>query len=258
MVSLKISNVDFQYPASSEKIMNGIEWFTKSPNLVGLLGINGSGKSTFLKIISGILFPTKGKVFMDDHPIKGVKSTKKVVAFIPENAKLFLIGPTPRKDLLRIIKDPTIVDKLIKEANLDHIADNKLYHLSEGERRLFAIFNAFHLPSSIILLDEPTIGLDQKGRELLFKLFDKAKQSNKIVIVSTNDNRVYSHLEELIVLHNGNITLQGPPRTILYQLEEKTGIVPNQIVRLISKLETGIKRSLPHCLDIKEFNNQEW
>ncbi|MHA2227302.1 MAG: ABC transporter ATP-binding protein [Candidatus Hodarchaeales archaeon] len=254
MVTVSFENLCFHYPTVSEFILKSLNWGKNDPGSIGLLGTNGCGKTTLLKLLAGILVPNSGKILINKKPIKSVKNTQNIVTFVPENAKLFLIGPTPREDLNRIINEKEIVNRLLLDYSFSNIADKKLYHLSEGQRRLIALFNAFQLPSSIILLDEPTIGLDSQGRTLLFELIEYAKHQDKIVFVSTNDSRVFPKLDELVVIQNGSIHLTGPPRKLLYELENKTEIIPNQIPRLISSIEKLLKQKLPHYITSKELN----
>ena len=72
---------------------------------VGLMGINGSGKSTLLKLILGIIKTKKGDVFVNNSKVKRIRVGKKQSVFVPENAKLFLVGPTPLRDLERLTKN---------------------------------------------------------------------------------------------------------------------------------------------------------
>ena len=253
MNSIQLENLWFQYPDMKNFILKSFSWEKDRSGTIGLLGINGCGKTTLLKIIAGILVPSKGSILIDNKKISK-KILKEKVVFVPENARLFLVGPTPWKDLYRIIKRRKRVEKLIDEYKFRNLADKKLYHLSEGQRRLIAIFNAFQVPSQFILLDEPTIGLDSSGRQLLFHLLDKAKEQGKIIFVSSNDSRIFPQMDELIVIQHRTLFLNGSPKQVLFELEKNTELIPNQIIRLITSMEEKLGRELPHFLSTKEFN----
>ena len=173
MVEVTVEDVWFKYPGAKDFVLQSFNWTSKKPRAIGLLGVNGCGKTTLMKLLAGILKPTHGEIRINGKLIKNVNSTKNIVGFVPENAKLFLVGPTIRKDLLRIIKDDNLVDSLLDEFKFAPLANKKLYHLSEGQRRLFAIFSSFYLPREILFFDEPTIGLDTRGRELFSHLIQK-------------------------------------------------------------------------------------
>ena len=98
------------------------------------------------------------------------------------------------------------------------------------------------------------MGLDSRGRRLLFHLLEKAKELEKIVFVSTNDSRIFSQMDELIVIRHGTLFTNGPPKEVLFELERNTELIPNQIIRLITALEDELKKNLPHLLTTEEFN----
>jgi ABC-type multidrug transport system ATPase subunit len=253
MNSIRFENLWFQYPDMKNYILKSFYWEKDKSGTIGLLGINGSGKTTLLKLIAGIITPSKGSILIDNKKITK-KMLKEKVVFVPENARLFLVGPTPRKDLYRIIKEHIKVENLINQFNFRNLADKKLYHLSEGQRRLIAIFHAFQVPSQIILLDEPTIGLDSSGRQLLFHLLEEAKEEGKIIFVSSNDSRIFPQMDELMVIRHGTLFLNGPPKEVLFELERNTELIPNQIIRLIASIEEKLGEKIPHFLSPEEFN----
>lgn len=253
MLSIHLENIWFRYPYTENYVIKSFSWKKDTPGTIGLLGTNGSGKTTILKIIAGILSPTNGNIVIEHKHTKKVKLKDEVV-FVPENARLFLVGPTPRKDLNRILKEDSQVNELLERYGFNPLAEKKLYHLSEGQRRIIALFIAFQVPSRIILLDEPTVGLDSKGRQLLFHLLEKAKKEGKMTFISTNDSRVFPQMDELVVIRNGSLYANGSPIEILFELEKNTDLIPNQIVRLITAIETKIGKELPHILTTEELN----
>ncbi|MHA1448574.1 MAG: energy-coupling factor ABC transporter ATP-binding protein [Candidatus Hodarchaeales archaeon] len=236
-------------------VFESLSWERDKPGLIGLLGTNGSGKSSFLRLISGLIKPSIGTITIDGVQIKGTKKTRSVCAYVPENARLFLIGPTPKKDLVRSCNDETFAESVLKKHGISHLADKKLYHLSEGQRRLIAIISAFHSRKKIILLDEPTVGLDSKGRKTLVSLSKSAIKKGHSVIISTNDPRLFPHFDEILVLHDKKICLSGSPADVLYDLENQTGLFPNQTVRLTILLEKRLQSKLLHYTDVVEFNS---
>ncbi|MHA1219959.1 MAG: ATP-binding cassette domain-containing protein, partial [Candidatus Heimdallarchaeaceae archaeon] len=252
--AISLNHVNFRYNNKKDWILKDINLQFKKGESIGLMGINGCGKSTLMKVILGVEKVKEGEVWHKGRRIKNVRKGKKDSIYVPENAKLFLIGPTPVKDLERQLRNEEEVMEIYSKFKMQKLMKRKLYHLSEGERRLFALINSFHFQEDFILLDEPTIALDKKGRTILLELIKTAKNKGNTVILASNDPRIVTSLDRLIVIEKGNICLDGPPREVLYNLEPHTNLIPNQTVRFIQKLEKETGLSLPRILNPKEFN----
>ncbi len=260
--SLIIENLEYQYPHATSPTIKDVSLKIREPRIIGLLGANGSGKTTLLKLITGFLRPQRGNVFINGQRISSIKVARSLACFVPENAKLFIAEPTPVNDLTKILKNSQKATEAYEFHDLlKNLKHQKIYHLSEGQRRLIAIFNSFHVNKPLLLFDEPTIGLDVRGRMLFQEMALKAKNNGKTVMVATNDSRLFPFFDELIILYQGQILLQGIPRKILYQLEEVTGLRPNQAIILKKMLEQALDISLPPCITINEMNeflNRSW
>ena len=251
-IALNAENVSFRY--NKRVVLKNIDFNIYPGNIIGLLGINGSGKSTLLRLISAILKPNEGKISLFGNKIKNLRQTSKFMAYVPENAKLFLMGPTPLDDIKKTKADLDFVKEELSKFGFWELVSKKLYHMSEGERRILAIYTAFLSNKKFILLDEPTIGLDEEGRNLLSTCMQRAKKEEKVVIIATNDQRILPFFDNLIVIEESNIVLQGTPHEILYDLEKKTKLVPNQLVRFILELEETFKVELPHIATVEEIS----
>ncbi len=253
MTELTCHNISFKYQNSLDLILDQVNLKIFSPQSTALVGLNGSGKTTFLKLLAGILVPTEGQIYYDKKLVKNINSTKPLVTILPENAKLFLVGPTVLDEFLKIFSSEDEVFQLLKKHNLELLTYKKLYELSEGQRRLIALLSAFHQNKEIFLLDEPTIGLDSTGRELLFDLIEKIKRDNRIIIVATNDNRILPRLDRIIGLRNGKLLVDGTPADVLPSIYDTLGIIPNQVSRLIMDLKKiGIE--IPNLTTVNELN----
>ncbi|MFX0090885.1 MAG: ATP-binding cassette domain-containing protein [Candidatus Hodarchaeota archaeon] len=163
-IDISLEDLWFRYTGAKSFVLKSFTWKREEAGIIGLLGTNGCGKTTLLKLIAGTLRPTRGIIQINQKRVKGIKYTQKFVTYVPENAKLFLIGPTPRKDLSRIINNQETVNDLFNQYGFQEMVDKKLYHLSEGQRRLIAYFIAFQMPNKLLLFDEPTIGKQSYSR----------------------------------------------------------------------------------------------
>lgn len=253
MNKIEFIDVWFKYPGSKDFVLQNFSWNYTKCHAIGILGVNGSGKTTLMKLIAGILKPSLGEVRINDKIIKNINSTKEIVSIVPENAKLFIVGPTIRKDLLRIINDNEHVNSLLEKNGFGSLADRRIYHLSEGQRRMLAIFISFQLSKQILIYDEPTIGLDSNGRRLFLDLIKNATQEEKTVLISTNDPRILPELDHLLVIQSGSLYMEGIPNEILYRLENETELIPNQIVRVLAEIRKKNKK-IPLVSSLSELN----
>ncbi len=252
-MKIQFQNVSYGFSRTSKPFLQSVNWQSLSPEIIGLLGVNGSGKSTFLRLIAGILSPTNGRITINDEQVSGMTSVKSKLCYVPENAKLFLIGPTLRADLHRILRDKDREIPLLKVSGIEHFADTKLYELSEGQRRLAAIWLSFQLNRQILLFDEPTIGMDIQGKKLFHLLLKTAVSEGKTVIIASNDSRILPLFDRISVIEDKQISLDGPREMVLYRLEKETLLIPNQIVRVITSLkESGI--DIPFFTNVNELN----
>lgn len=254
MTHITCENLSFRYQNSTYPVLENCNINITAGQIIGLIGLNGSGKSTFLKLLSGILSPGKGKVYFDDQRVKNVKIAKNYVTLLPENAKLFLIGPTVLKEFLHFYSSEEEILALLKSYHLEPLLHRKIYDVSEGQRRLIAILSALAQHKEIFFLDEPTIGLDSTGRKILFDLITSIKKRNGIIIIATNDTRILPNVDKIIGLKEGHIVIDDIPSNVLPTLQDTIGIVPNQISRLISDLHNK-SINLPQIIKPDGLNN---
>lgn len=252
-MTITLDNVTFSFSNSSQPIFESLNWKCIPSEVIGLIGENGSGKSTFLRLLCGLLKPNGGKIKIGDQEVKGSTSIRDQVCYVPENAKLFLLGPTLKKDFQRIRPDADLT-KLLEETTLQDLTNSKLYSLSEGQRRLCAIWLAFQLERKFVLLDEPTIGMDIQGKQFFAQLLQNAINQGKTVIIASNDSRILPLFSRVTVLQEKRIILDGPPEKVLYQLEKKSNLVPNQLVLIISELQKS-GYDIPNFVSINDFND---
>jgi len=211
-----LKNVWFKY-------QNG-DWVLKDINLklekgfIVLAGPNGAGKSTLLKLIAGFHKPNVGEIIINGHKIKNIRDVVGLVTYVPSNPLVFLVGPTVKSDFIRAMNSFSYkvnIESLVEYLDIKHLVNKRIFHLSEGETRITAALSAYLLGTKVLLLDEPTVGLDKKLREkLLFIISEACKRG--IVIVATNDLRLASRADQIIFLNNGRIEDIGPPGKILY------------------------------------------
>ncbi len=197
---MQFKNVHIGYSQDNSVHVN---FSTITPGLYFLVGANGSGKSTFLKTIFGIIPPLKGNILFDKNEIESYSTMERAqkIAYlstgIPQvdyiTVKDFIhLGNTPLMNLFGKITSPnTIQNPAIAALKLERFENRYLNQLSDGEKQLVCIAKTIQQDTSILLLDEPTSFLDPKNKRLLYQFLKEfAMTENKIIIISTHDIEV--------------------------------------------------------------------
>ncbi|MEM3967032.1 MAG: ATP-binding cassette domain-containing protein [Ignisphaera sp.] len=178
---LKLYNVWFRYPDSTDFVIKGVNIDVKRSEMMVIRGPSGKGKSTLLKIMADIYRPKKGVVLR----------YAKDIQYIPENPLLYLSEPTPRDELMKN------TDLAVK-SNLIRVLDTPIMRLSSGEKRRLAVASALARGSDLILLDEPSVGLDAENFISIFKLLIEAV-SRGVSIVTATHSRLLSSVTRSVV-----------------------------------------------------------
>ncbi|WP_432664416.1 ABC transporter ATP-binding protein [Wukongibacter baidiensis] len=191
--------------------------------IYGLLGPNGSGKTTFMKIVAGLHKQTSGNVLVKGRPLS--YRTKSDVVFMPTED--FLYPWMKIKTLIKYFSDmysdfdSKRANELIKEFELNQ--DSKISELSTGLKGRVKVALTISRNASIYMFDEPLNGLDPISREMILRLISETFNENKVIIVSSHlVSELETCLDEVIFLKNGVIELQGDAEEI--RLEKQKSI----------------------------------
>jgi Cu-processing system ATP-binding protein len=192
--------------------------------VIALIGPNGSGKTTLIKCILGMVKADSGSIFVNNHPINGDPSYREQIGYMPQ------IGRYPDNmrvgqlfDMLRTIRNKTAAEtdnELIIAFNLAAILDKPMRTLSGGTRQKVSAAVAFLFNPDILILDEPTAGLDPLAAEILKEKIIAEKKKNKLIIITSH---ILSDLDELtthiVYLQEGKLLFFKDLQT----LQEDTG-----------------------------------
>lgn len=208
MTSIKIDNVT--KTIKNNTVLENINITLKSGVIIGLRGENGSGKTMLMRLISGLIKPTKGKVYINE------KELGKDISF-PESIGLLIENPAFLDDfsgfknlqILASVKNCTTNEKIkntIKAVGLDPEDKKKYKKYSLGMKQRLGIAAALMESPDIILLDEPTNALDSKGIEMVKNLLQKEKDRGALVVISCHDLSILQSLsDEIYLIENGKI-----------------------------------------------------
>ena len=210
-------DVAYTYPDGTPGL-KGVSFRILHGEAVGLVGANGAGKSTLLQHLSGCIFPGHGEVRIGDYPItdKNLHDIRRRVGIMFRDPDDQLFMPRVFDDVafgplnLGLPKD--IVEQRVahalNEVGISHLADRPPFKISGGEKRAVAIATVLAMKPDILLMDEPSSGLDPKSRRQLIHLLSGFTHTK---IIATHDlDLVLDLCERTIVLNHGRITADGP------------------------------------------------
>ena len=216
----------------SRIVLRKIDIHLNQGEMLGLLGSNGAGKSTFMNIVLGLLTPDFGDIFLSNSKLTNLaihERSKLGIAYLPQQTSIFR-GLTVYENLLaisQIVKKGTeaqkeIVEKLMAEFSITHLRDVKATSLSGGEVRRVEIARCLITNPSVLLLDEPFAGVDllsiQDIKGLLLKL---QSRGCAVLVTDHNASQLLSVVDRAYVIANGNIVADGAPRKIANSAEAK-------------------------------------
>ncbi|MHA1819181.1 MAG: ABC transporter ATP-binding protein [Promethearchaeota archaeon] len=230
MTIIECKNVDFKYNLNSDQnIIKSLSITFDMGHFYGILGPNGCGKTTLIKIIMGILQPLKGEVLIDNIPVRTQKPRElaKKIALVAQSymgdfdfsvKEIIMMGRYPYIPLLSnpSKNDKEIVDKVVKQLQMEELINKKFFQLSGGEQQKVMIARALIQETNILLLDEPTAHLDIKYQIEFMNMFKKFVENNKLVIAVIHDiNLASMFCDQLIFMNDGKIIAKGPVENTL-------------------------------------------
>ncbi|WP_102399142.1 energy-coupling factor transporter ATPase [Haloimpatiens massiliensis] len=256
-MSIKIENLTHIYMPNSpfeKKALDDVSLEINDGEFLALIGHTGSGKSTLVQHINGLLKPSSGKILVDDIDItsKDIKLSliRKKVGLVFQYPEYQLFEETIEKDIAFGPKNLKLDEKEIeirvkramKMVGLEYeIYRNKSpFELSGGQKRRVAIAGVVAMEPKVLILDEPTAGLDPKGREEILSQIIALHREYKmtIILVSHSMEDVAKVAERIIVMHKGKNILDGKPSEVFKNVEvlEKVGLAAPQVTYLMLKL----------------------
>ena len=256
-MSIKIENLTHIYMPKSpfeKKALDNVNLVIEDGEFLALIGHTGSGKSTLIQHLNGLLEPSSGRIVVDDVDItnKETKLTdiRKKIGLVFQYPEYQLFEETIEKDIafgptnLGLNEDEILrrVKISMEMVGLDYetYKDVSPFDLSGGQKRRVAIAGVIAMEPKVLILDEPTAGLDPKGRDDILEqikiLHDKYKMT--IVLVSHSMEDVGKLAERIVVMNQGKIALLGKPEEIFKEVEtlESIGLAVPQVTYLMRAL----------------------
>lgn len=225
---IKLKNISFSYSLRKEFFLSKISIDIKKGDFVGIIGQTGSGKSTLINLLIGLLEPNGGEVMVDNLNIKSnLSGWHKKIGYVPQS--VYLIDDTIRKNIAFGLQEENINDDLIQKAiekanlkiflsslkdGVETVVGEKGIRISGGQQQRIGIARALYRDPEILILDEATSSLDQATEKKIMESVNSLKK-NKTIIVITHRLITVQNCDKIFMLDKGKIEKQGPPKEIL-------------------------------------------
>jgi ABC-2 type transport system ATP-binding protein len=226
MSLLEVKNITGGY--TRNPVLKDVSFSVDRGELVGLIGLNGAGKSTTIKHIIGLMEPHRGKVTINDQTIDIDRETyRRQFTFVPETPVLYdelTLDEHLKLSAMAYGLDPSVYEERIKELLKEFRMEKRLKwfpsHFSKGMKQKVMIMCAFLVQPSLYIVDEPFVGLDPLGIQSLLDLMKQMKENGAGILMSTHILATAErYCDRFIILHNGKVKAHGT----LAQLREQFG-----------------------------------
>ena len=274
-MAIKVNDLFYVYNPKSpnaSKALNGVSLTIEENSFVAFVGETGSGKSTLIQNLNALLLPSKGSIEVDDFTInskknKNIKQLRKHVGLVFQFPEYQLFEETVEDDVAFGVKNFGIkgeeaLDKAHKA--LESVGLDKSYfkrspfELSGGEKRRVAIAGILAIEPDILVLDEPTAGLDPKGVAEIMSLVSQMHRNGKTIILVTHDmDIVLKYCQKVFVLKKGQLAFEGSPNQLFALDNEELSIEVPSLYQIARKLnDKGMNFDIENIRSVDDFVKQ--
>lgn len=237
MAIIETQNCSVRYSVGTpfeKEALSDVSVSIREGELVGIIGHTGSGKSTFVQLLNGLIKPTEGKILLDGKDIwenpKEIRRIRFQVGMVFQYPEYQLFEETVYKDIAFGPRNMGLSEEQIREhvlraaqrVGLDEaLLEKSPFELSGGEKRRAAIAGVMAMEPRVLILDEPTAGLDPRGRERILQMIRQYQQENQttVLLVSHSMEDIARIADRVLVLNHGRVAMLEPVETIFTHAE---------------------------------------
>ena len=254
---IKTENLTYQYPDGTTAL-NSVSIDGSRGNCIALIGENGAGKSTLMSALIGLIKPTAGTVFFKEEPLsyqkKNLYEFRKSIGLVIQESDKQVFYSGIYDDVAFALRNmglaTEVIDQRVQAAmeatGITLLADRPVHYLSYGQKKRVAMAGVLAVEPEIILMDEPTLGLDPKSKAGVKAIIKGALAKGIKIILSSHDmDFIYEFCDYTYVLHHGGVLVEG----------ETTAVFKNTEALETASLEQATMTRLEQCLGIKGFRS---
>ena len=214
--ALSLKELWFRYEKDSPDVLRGVSAEVPTGTLYAIVGGNGAGKSTTLKAVCGICKPYRGKVKVFGKPVENYKSAELFggcLAMLPQDPKSLFVKKTVREDLAEMTKDEKRIAEVAAVCEIESLLNNHPYDLSGGEQQRAALAKVLLTEPRLLLLDEPTKGIDSFFKEKLAAILCKLKEQGITIVMVSHDVEFCAKYADMVsMFFDGQMLTTDTPR----------------------------------------------
>ncbi|KNF08050.1 energy-coupling factor transporter ATP-binding protein EcfA1 [Gottschalkia purinilytica] len=276
-MSIKITGLTHVYNEKTpfeKKALDDINIEIEQGDFIGLIGHTGSGKSTLIQHLNGLLKPNSGNIEINNMDITSkeisLKSVRQKVGLVFQYPEHQLFEETIYKDIAfgpqnLGLSEEEIHRRVLESMELvgldyEKVKDRSPFELSGGQKRRVAIAGVLAMKPEVLILDEPTAGLDPKGRDDILGQIQQLYEKNNmtIILVSHSMEDIARLVNKIIVMHRGKVALYGEPREIFKRVEEleNFGLGVPQITYFMRALKNKIENIRDDIFTVDEAKEE--
>ena len=214
--ALSLKELWFRYEKNTPDVLRGVSAEVPKGSLYAIVGGNGSGKSTTLKSICGICRPYRGSVKVFERPVEKYKSSELfggTLALLPQDPKSLFVKKTVREDLEEMTKDKALIGEIAATCQVEKLLDSHPYDLSGGEQQRAALAKVLLTQPKLLLLDEPTKGIDSFFKETFAQILKELQEKGITIVMVSHDVEFCARYADLVsMFFDGQILTTDHPR----------------------------------------------
>ena len=273
-MSIEVKNLKYVYSPDmpgETTALDGVSFSVEEASVIGIIGHTGSGKSTLLQHLNGLIKPTSGEVYIDGECItedkKNLTDVRRRIGLVFQYPEYQLFEETVARDVAfgpkNLGMDEEETDRRVRHAldlvglNYDEVAEMSPFELSGGMKRRAAIAGVLAMEPSILMLDEPTAGLDPQAHRDILAMIKKVQQEMNMILIFVSHNMadIARLSDRVLVMSDGRILMDGSPREIFRRRDELTamGLSVPPAAEIAGELSTEIEGFESNPLSIEEL-----